>query len=336
MLKLNSRMLPWPADWSALFGWEPGEQHPLIVEIGFGHGDFLLHLARTNPDAGVIGLEIANRSLSQTERRIVLEGLGNVRVIHSMAETALHHLFTPGSIAQIHVNFPDPWFKKDHSHRRLIQRDTLDAMVSRLAPGGTLYLATDILAYADMSSELLAATPGLENLLPEPWVRSMPGRVPTKYETAARREGRECYYFAYRRTAQPAPDVPVVKESHMPHVVFSSPLSLPEMQARFQPIQHSDPESGLNLHLMEAFLGQESLLVETHVGEPTITQHLALVIVARQHPDVPGESEFTVQMSTLGQPRPTPGIHAAVKLLADWALSLHPESRLIKEKVSAE
>src|SRR5579871_607993 len=120
MFTLNS--LPWPTDWTAVFG----ADRALIVEIGFGQGTFLLHLARTFPDASVIGLEIANRSLLRTQTKIERAKLTNIRLIHAMAETALRHLFTPASISQIHVNFPDPWFKTDHSHRRLIQRDMLD------------------------------------------------------------------------------------------------------------------------------------------------------------------------------------------------------------------
>ena len=330
MQKLNSRMLPWPADWTALFG----ADRPLIVEIGFGQGTFLLHLARCHPDANVIGLEIANRSLLKTEGKVERAGIGNIRLIHSTAETALHHLFTPASIQQIHVNFPDPWFKTDHAGRRLMQRDTLDAIVSRLAPGGEFYLATDILAYAEMVDELLKQMPGLDNLLPDAWANSLPGRVVTKYEAAAQREGRACSYFAYRRNQYPAPDVPVIREVVMPHIVFSSPLTLEQMAARFEPKQQS--EAGTVIRLMNAYLGREALLVETHVGEPTITQHVALVIVARVKPDTPDTKEYTVQLSTLGQPRPTAGIHQAVTLLGDWVLSLHPDNRIVKEKVSRE
>ncbi len=330
MQKLNSRMLPWPADWMALFG----RTRPLIVEIGFGHGAFLLHLARSYPDANVIGLEIANRSLLKTEAKLEREGVTNIRLIHSTAETALYHLFTPASIWQVHVNFPDPWFKKDHAGRRLMQRDTLDAIVSRLAPGGEFYLATDILAYADMVDDLLRQTPGLDNLLPESWAGSLPGRAVTKYEAAARREGRDCYYFAYRRNDLPAPDVPVFREAAMPHMVFTTPLTLEQMAAHFAPRQQYD--SGTSIRLMNAYLGREALLVETHVGEPTITQRVALVIATRPHPDTTETNEYTIQLSTLGQPRPTPGIHQAVRLLGEWALGLHPENRLVKEKVSHE
>jgi hypothetical protein len=158
--------------------------------------------------------------------------------------------------------------------------------------------------------------------------------VISKYEAAARREGRVCYYFAYRRNHAPVPDVPVVEDAEMPHVVFSSPLSLNEMLDRFEPQKHS--EAGINVSLMNAYLGREALLVETHVGEPTISQNVALVVVRRLHPDTPGADEYTIQLSTLGMPRPTVGIHHAVKLLSEWVLSLHPDTRIIKQKVSAE
>ncbi len=327
MQKLNSLMLSWPTDWAALFGAE----RALIVEIGFGHGEFLLDLARKNPDANVIGLEIANRSLLRVERKIEQAGLSNVRAIHAMAETALTHLFVSASIQQIHINFPDPWFKEGQSHRRLMQRDTLDAIVSRLAPAGELFLATDILAYTEMSHELLANTPGLDNRLADGWVNQLAGRSVTKYEAIARSEGRDCYYFVYHRNELPAPDVPVIKEVAVPHIVIASPLTLHEMAERFEPVQHA--ADGINVHLMKVFVGREALLIEIHVGEPTITQHIALMIIARPVPDTAGAVEYTIQLGSIGQARATPGIHVAVRLVADWVLSLHPENRVIKEKV---
>ena len=330
MDKLSSLTLPWPTDWDTLF---PPELRgaPLILEIGFGGGAYLLHLARTNPNARVIGLEISNRSLEAAERAIVREGLINVRPLHSFAETALHHLFQPGTLAQVHINFPDPWFKSRHSHRRLMQRDTLDAIVSRLTPNGEFYLATDIREYAEMSAELLAATPGLANQLEAAWVHDLPSRgTATKYEARARHEGRPCHYFAYRRSAHPAPDVPVIEELAMPHIVFTSPLSLDEMLARFEPKQ--DSSGGIHVHLIDAYRGKGTVLFEAHVSEPTIDQKIALMLLERRT-EVGKAPEFTLQLGTIGHPRPTEGVHLAVKLLGDWLLSLHPDARPIKHKL---
>lgn len=319
--KLNSRLLPWPADWPALFG----RERPLILEIGFGYGDFLLHLARQRPDANIIGLEVSNRCLTKVEQRIVRYGLNNVRVIHAPAETALHHLFEPGTLVAVHINFPDPWFKSRHGHRRLMQRDTVDALVSRLKTGGRLYLATDILEYAEMSHNLLADTPGLTNVLPAPWVDALPGRVVTKYERKAREEGRACYYFVYERNGHPAPPVPVIKEAAMPHVVFESPLTLEAMRAAFVPQEYNDGDTHVNIHT--AYIGDRALLFDTYVKEPTIDQRVALVLVERDQ-----AHEYTLQLSMIGHPRPTAGIHLATNALADWLMSLHPDTRLLKRK----
>jgi len=322
MRRLSSHTLPWPADWAALFG----ATRPLVVEIGFGSGVYLIDLARRHPDCSVIGIEIANQSLSKAEDKIARHKLPNARVVHSTAETALHHLFEPASISQIHVNFPDPWFKSAHHHRRLMKRPTLDAMVNRLAPGGTLYLATDILAYAEMCADLFAAAPGLTNLLPTPWVHDMPGRTITKYEARARDEGRACYYFAHRRNDAPAPEIPVIKDLEMPHVVFSSPLTHDEMCTRFAPSKHDFGD--IHIHVIECFRGADSLLFDVYVNEPTIDQRIAVRLTARPQPH-----EYTLSLGPIGHPRATQGIHQAVALLGQWLVSLHPDAAIIQHKV---
>jgi hypothetical protein len=237
----------------------------------------------------------------------------------------LYHLFEPATIRQVHVNFPDPWFKKRHGHRRLMQRDTLDAIVNRLEVDGRFYLATDIIEYAEMSAELLAQTPGLENLLDAAWVNSLPGRVETKYEAKARREGRDCYYFAYRRNDLPAPSAPSVKDMDMPHLVFTSPLTLDEMLVQFVPGEHLIGDTLISF--LYGYRGQNSLLFEVFVKEPTIDQRVAVMLVPHE-----GEG-YTLQLGMLGHPRPTPGIHAAVRLLGDWLVGLHPDARIINSKV---
>lgn len=321
MRKLSSLNLPWPVDWTEHFG----TARPLIVEIGFGQGQYLLHLVETHPDAHIIGLEIANQCLLKAERAIERRNLKNLRVIHTTAETALHHLFEPASLSAIHINFPDPWFKSDHKHRRLLKRQTLDAMVSRMQPGADFYLATDILEYAQMSADLLAATPGLTNKLTTPWAESLPGRIVTKYEAKARAEGRDCYYFAYQRNAQPAPQVAVIKELEMPHVILHSPQSFTEMLANFQRSEHRLDDTYINL--MYAYQSVKAVLFEVYVKEPTIDQHVALLLMQR-----PTDNEYTIRLSALGTPRPTAGIHQAVRILGEWLAGLHPEAQILEMK----
>ncbi len=321
--KLNRNNLPWPTNWSELFG----AARPLIIEIGFGQGQFLLHLAREYPEANIIGLEISNRCLTKAENAIERQALDHVRVVHSTAETALHHLFEPATLTAVYINFPDPWFKNRHGHRRLMQRATVDALVSRLQTGGKLYLATDIIEYAEMSHDLLTATPALDNQLSTPWAAALPGRVVTKYEQRARREGRDCYYFAYQRNQVTAPPIPVIKEFAMPHVVFETPLTLAAIREQFQSSEHQYGPAHISPRA--AYSGDHSLLFEVYIKEPTIDQRVAFTIVT--HDDLP--NQFTLQLNTLGHPRPTAGVHGAAYILSDWLLSLHPANRIIKHKL---
>jgi hypothetical protein len=154
----------------------------------------------------------------------------------------------------------------------------------------------------------------------------MPGRVVTKYENKAMREGRSCYYFAYRRNDQPAPTIPVVKEAKMPHIVFKSHLTLAEMLERFEQTDYSEGDT--HISFMFGYQGTRSLLFEVFIKEPTIDQRIGFLLLERNHPD-----EYTLQLSSLGHPRPTPGVHRAAALLGDWLLGLHPDAQILKRKV---
>lgn len=328
--------LPSPLDWAALYGADRADL-PRIVEIGFGRGTYLLHLAHSHPDHNILGLEVSNRCLEAAERAIGRLRLNHTRVVHGRAETVLHHLLPPASLHAVHINFPDPWFKTGHEHRRLMQRDTLDALASRLVPGGWLYLATDIVDYAIMSADLLETTPALVNRLPGRWSYTMPGRVTTKYEAKAAAEGRICHYFAYQRTDAPAPVVPLIEDLPMPHLVFRTPLTLDELHVAFTPIKQS--EDDVHIHISESYRAGRhgSVLYELHLAEPTIDQHTVLAVTERQPgADAADLHEYTLQLTTFGHPRPTAGVHRAVRLLGAQLLGLHPAAYAVKHKLDGD
>ncbi|PJF21076.1 MAG: tRNA (guanosine(46)-N7)-methyltransferase TrmB [Phototrophicales bacterium] len=321
---LSSLNLPWTPDWAAIFGVE----RPLILDIGFGYGHSLAHLHRTRPDHNIIGLEVDNTCLLKVEKAIARHGWHNVRVVYSFAQTALYHLLLPGTLHEVHINFPDPWFKKRHARRRLMQRDTLDAIVNRMVVGGKFFLATDILDYAEMTHELLAQTPGLTNDLPTPWANAMPERAITKYERRALQEGRTCYYFAYHRNQHPAPDVPVIKELDMPHVVIKTQLTLDEMLTRVNVPDYAG-EDGTHVRYLERYRGERSVLFDVYVHEPTIEQRISVVIVERDGTT----DEYTIKLGSIGMPRPTAGLHIAVGRLRDAVLQLSDSIQIIQDKV---
>lgn len=321
-LRLTGLALEWPTDWPRRFGGE----RPIILEIGFGHGDFLLHLARAHPRAGIVGVEISNHSLDAMERKLARGAADNVRVVHASAEMALHHLFTPGGLAAIHINFPDPWFKKRHQARRVMQRDTLDAMVSRLAVGGRLTLATDIRDYARCAAELLEATPGLDNRLGPSWTHALAGRRPTKYERRGLAAGRPAHYLSYRRNAIPAPDVPIAQELEMPHIGFTGAIDLDSVFSRFEPFEFE--ADGIHANVLGAYRGRRTVLFEVFVHEPSISQRVAIALRAVD------DGRATLGLSRIGLARPTPGVHLAVARLSEWLITAVPGAVIAEDRVS--
>lgn len=318
---LNTR---WPLDFASLF---PRTQH-VVVEIGFGNGDYLVHLAETRPDCNVIGLEISSQSMDKAEQKIETRGLTNVRPIHCTAETALAHLLSPDSVREFHINFPDPWFKKKHSRRRLVKRDTVDLLTSRLVTGGKLFLATDIIEYAEMAHDILDDTPGLTNEFDRPWKNEIDGRFLTKYEIKAYSEGRHGHFFMYRRNTTPVAHQAVIKELGMPHLFLQSPLNATELVDRFQTSRSRRGDIAIALLHAYANAKRDTAVFEVVIEEPTIEQHTMILLSPRE-----AENEYIVKMTSLGHARPTYGLHRAVQAVGDWVVSQHVGARIVARKL---
>lgn len=322
--KLNSLQMAWATDWSAFFG----NANPLIVEIGFGNADYLIALAKKYPDHNIIGFEISQPSLDKAEKKIKREKLTNAVAIYSRGETALHHLFTPKSITQIHINYPDPWFKSRHAGRRIMQADMVDAIASRLTDDGLFYLATDIIDYAEMSHEILVHEPSLTNMLSAPWVLDFPERlITTKYEERGFQEGRNGHYFKYCRNDHPAPDVPVKEELTVPHVVLRTAMPAQEIaEAVGKQVFHK--EDAIHVAVFNGYWNpaNNSVLFEVNIEEPTIEQHIGILMRYRDQ-----KEDYVLQFATFGLPRPTEGMHFATRQLAEWVVSLHEDAAITSD-----
>jgi tRNA (guanine-N7-)-methyltransferase len=314
--------LPWALDWSDIFH----RQAPLILEIGFGYGHFLSYLSQTRPDANIIGIEVDHHCLDKVERLIAREKMRHVRVVYAFADSALRYLFAPNSLAEVHINFPDPWFKSRHAGRRLMQRQTLDWIVDRMQIGAKLYLATDIADYAEMSADLLESTPALTNLLPTRWANVRPHPVVTKYERRALDEGRVCHYFTYQRNHTPTPNYPVEEELPMPHIVIQAPLTLDDIAPRIAP-QNLD-EDALHIHFLSQYHNPKAVLFEVFIHEPSLEQHIGIMLIHRENTD-----QFTIKLSAIGSPRATKGVHRAVGLVGEALMHIAPHAQVMQDKI---
>ena len=330
---VDVQRLPWPAPWEELFG----RLAPLWMEVGFGNGEFLLALAASRPDVNVAGIEISSPSLRKAARRVARADLDNVLLLHGNAPGVLWALCKPESVARLYVNFPDPWPKAAHHHRRLINDRFLHLLATRMPTGAHLDVATDHEAYAAWIGERLDNSLHFKSRLEVPFVteegerlRSEEG-LRTKYEQIALKEGRRCRYFKWQRNDEPAKnDFPIPPELPMPHIIMHSPLSLQELKDRFRPASWVEDGEAVRLIGLFESAAHEMLLIDTYVEEDPMSQRVGLTI--RRH----GENEIILNVHEMGFPRPTPGVHRAVYYLSQWLQELHPKFSVINSNVRVQ
>ena len=171
----------------------------IIVEVGPGRGDFLFHLARTNPQAMVVGVELKRKRTDKLIRRIERFGFTNICLIQDDARLALPRFFSDGTVDEIHFNFPDPWPKKCHAKKRAVNRIFLEECSRVLKPGGTISIATDHETYASQMAQCASQVPGLESCHPEAVTENTPQAYPTFFAMKWQRGGRRIIYQNYRR-----------------------------------------------------------------------------------------------------------------------------------------
>ncbi len=159
-----------------------GRRAPRVLEIGFGNGEALAGLARAHPEQDYLGIDVFDPGIGRLLASIVEHDLTNVRLLRGDAAEILRDHVPAGSLAAVLLWFPDPWPKKRHHKRRLVQPAFVALVASRLEPGGRFHLATDWENYAEQMLEVLEAEPALTNVAgPGAW--SDRGERPvTKFE----------------------------------------------------------------------------------------------------------------------------------------------------------
>ncbi len=190
--------------WPALFAPDLTPPLRLVVEVGFGRGEFLRHLAQAYPEVAHVGVEVSTKRVLKMARRLARGEERNIRLVHAPGEHLLREGLTDASVDTFWINFSDPWPKKRHHGRRLIQPVFVAALSARLVPGGEVHVATDHVEYAEHIDQALRGEPRLENVhAPHAFLPEVTGRLQTAYERMWREEGRPLHFFRYRRRTQP-------------------------------------------------------------------------------------------------------------------------------------
>ncbi len=198
--------LPWTprqVNWDEAFG----RQAPRILEIGFGMGQATAEIAKSRPDMDFIGVEVHEPGVGALLKLIGQHGLTNIRIVQHDAVEVLERMIAPQSLAAVHVFFPDPWHKKRHHKRRLIQPPLAALLASRLSPQGILHCATDWQPYAEQMLQVLSAEPALcntANAQDGGYVERPAYRPMTKFEQRGLKLGHGVWDLVFRRSSPPS------------------------------------------------------------------------------------------------------------------------------------
>jgi tRNA (guanine-N7-)-methyltransferase len=179
---------------------EFGRSGPKVLEIGFGMGDSLLQMAAAEPEPAFIGIEVHPPGVGTLMNGAKERGIENLRVYLADANDVLEECFAAQSIDRLQLYFPDPWHKKKHNKRRIVQPEFVQLVREKLRPGGVLHMATDWEHYAEQMLETLDAAEGFENIAglgaysPRPDYRPM-----TKFEMRGERLGHGVWDLIYKK-----------------------------------------------------------------------------------------------------------------------------------------
>jgi len=181
-------------DLSATFG----RSAPTVLEIGFGMGETTEQIALARPQDNFLGVEVFNAGVGALLKRIETSTLENIRIIQHDAVEVLRDMVAPNSLSGVHIYFPDPWPKKRHHKRRLIQAPLIELLSSRMASGAYLHCATDWEHYAQQMLEVLSGEASLintaENFAPRPDFRPL-----TKFENRGIRLGHGVWDLIFKK-----------------------------------------------------------------------------------------------------------------------------------------
>lgn len=186
-----------PLDWAACFG----RDAPLILEIGFGMGETTARIAQAQPQNNFLGCEVHPPGVGALLKRMGEGAIDNIRIVAHDAVEVLTHMVAPDSLSGVNIFFPDPWHKKRHNKRRLIQPPFIATLCRHLRSGATLHCATDWQPYAQQMQTVLNAQPELLNTSTrtDGYADSNGLRPSTKFEQRGLRLGHGVWDLVYRR-----------------------------------------------------------------------------------------------------------------------------------------
>ncbi len=187
-------------DWRALFG----NTNPIDLEIGIGNGSFLVPFCSDNSTRNMIGVEIEGLYLKKADKRLSKENLGNGKLLIGDAKLLIWKLVPELALENVYINYPDPWFKKRHKKRRMVNPWFLQMIATKM--NSVLTVATDDEEYRDWVVECIKESDCFAPIFDDIWVSHLPGYYQTKYEKKWKDLGKAVFYMKFNKVRHPGLD----------------------------------------------------------------------------------------------------------------------------------
>lgn len=274
-----------------------------IVEIGFGGGEYLVGLAKENPDINFIGIETSLTACDRAQKKIYNENLENVRLIIGDARFLLKEIFDYDSISKIIVNFPCPWPKKKHESRRIFVEYFRNTLSSILKTNGKLELATDVKWYAEEVNEYFSQDDRFEVVNFE---KDFNRKTKTRYETKWDKMGRNKYLVEIKKINGERINRLIKEQGKMPHRKINK-MSLEKLNSLIN--KEFETKSGRTI-IREKLENNEKIILRAITVENELTQEYYIEIVKR-------DGEYLIKLDPMTTPFRTPGIKETIDELGN-------------------
>lgn len=291
----------YPLNWNAVFG----RQAALFVEIGFGNGEFLVDWARANPEHNFVGIELSMESARRIQKKIYALKVTNIRIIRDHARFVLRELFPNNSIRGVVMNFPDPWPKKRHQERRLIDTQFVRILSAVTQTQGYFELVTDQFWYAQQAREKFME----ENLFETTEIITNPVRsVSTKYERKWRSEGRDIFQMIATQRHSVSINR-LLEDVTMPHVFISPTIRIDKLEP-FLDRMFREGESSFLVKRIYQDLNKRNFLLRAITRDLDYLQNF-YIIIARH------EDGWIIKLDDSLQPYRTPAVKWAIQKIGE-------------------
>ncbi|MEZ0343267.1 MAG: tRNA (guanosine(46)-N7)-methyltransferase TrmB [Caldimicrobium sp.] len=303
--------------WERIFG----RMSHLYFEIGVGNGEFIVEMAEKIKEANFVGVEVSKEVLRKALSRVEEHALSNVRLIHMEGTKALAKLFKTESLEGVFLNFPDPWPKKKHRKKRIVNQGFLYLLSNRLRINGFFQMATDHSEYAEETVELLKGIESFSPLWKEYLITERVDFFPTKYARKWLSQGKRIYFIGVKKVKKI--DLPEwvkewcpllkIREEEIalpivnifkgrPKLIFSELIKALKRSILYKSENHF-------IKILDTFYNEEALLLDLLVEEGIIKQRFFVKISPY------GKEDYILTPYESGKPDPTEGVHLAMVLL---------------------